>query len=292
MKHLLKSKLAWLAVLAGILIWFASFKMSQKAQTSNLGIVTRGDLVQRITLAGTINPNRKTFISAPYNGYVKKLYVQIGDQVHAGDPIVSLAQSLHGSSEDVYPLRAPFTGTVVQILKTEGEYVEQQSSQGAGNALVRIDDLTKLNIEANSPEIEVGKLKVGQEAIIKASAILSRSYKGKIQYISLAAKEQKDWDKSRVEFSVFIEIIDKDSQIKPGMSVVIDIIANKLTNILTLRHEFIQKDGAKYFVMTEKGEKKSIDIGLQNEEVFEIKSGIVEGQKVQQTDFLSVLKDR
>ena len=291
MRRLLKNKMSWVALSIVVLIGIALTKTSQKTRTSNIGQVTRGDLVQRVTIAGTVNPNRKTVISAPYNGYVRKLYVHVGDQVRAADPVVSLAQSLRGSAEDVYPLRAPFAGTVVQVLKTEGEYVEQQSSQGGGNAMVRIDDLTKIFVEANSPEIEVGKLKLEQEAIIKASAVLGRSYKGKIQHISLAAKEQKDWDKSRVEFPVVIEIVDKDSQIKPGMSVIADIITNKLINVLTLKHEFIQKDGDKYFVVTEKGEKKNIEVGFQNEEAFEIKSGLSEHEKIRQTDFLSVLKE-
>lgn len=256
----------------------------------NLGVATRGDLVQRVTIAGGVQPNRKTLISAPYSGYVRKLYVEVGKRVAAGDPVVSVAQSLRGSSEEVYPMRAPFAGTVVQVLKTEGEYVEQSSSSSGANAIVRIDDLTRIFVEANSPEIEVGKLKLGQEAVIKASAVLGRAYRGRIKHISLASKSQNDWDKSRVEFPVQLEVEDADTQLKPGMSVVIDIVTQKIPGALTLKHEFIRKEGDKYFVVTEKGDKKEVEVGAQNEEAFEIKKGLVEGEKIRQTDFLSVLK--
>jgi HlyD family secretion protein len=249
--------------------------------------VLRSDLIQRVTVAGNITPNRKTLISAPYPGYIRKIFVNIGDAVKGGDPIVTLAQSLKENSEETYPLRAPFSGTVVQVLKTEGEYVDQQSGQG-GNTLVRIDDLNHLFVDASVPEIEMGKLKVGQEVIIKASAVLGRSYKGRIKNISLAAKEQKDWDRSRVEFPVVIQILDNDHGLKPGMSVVLDIVTQKKTQILTLRHEFIQKNDNQYFVVTQQGERKEIDVGIQNEEVFEIKKGLTEGEKVRQTDFLSL----
>ena len=288
-KKLLKNKIAWLAVIALLFLAFVVTKTSQKSQAANIGEVTRADLIQRVTIAGSVSPNRKTLISAPYNGYVRKIFVQVADKVHTGDPIVSLAQSLHGSAEDVYPLRAPFTGTVVQVLRQEGEFVEQT---GGSNAMVRIDDLTRIFVEAGAPEVDVGKLKIGQEVIIKASAVLDRTYKGKIQHISLAAKEQKDWDKSRVEFPVFMEVNDKDEQIKPGMSVIVDIITNKLSNVLTLRHEFLQKEREKYFVITESGIRKDVEVGIQNEEVFEIKSGVAEKEKIRQTDFLSVLKDQ
>jgi multidrug efflux pump subunit AcrA (membrane-fusion protein) len=292
-RSLLKNKKRW--VVLGLVICLGVWALTRevrKPKSTHMGSVVRADLVQRVTIAGTLNPNRKTLISAPYNGYVRKIHVDIGRKVQAGDPIVSVSQSLRGSGEEVFPLRAPFDGTVVQVLKTEGEYVEVNGGQGSGNALVRIDDLTRLLVEASAPEIEVAKLLIGQEAVIKASAVLGRAYKGKIRHISLAAKEQKDWDKSRVEFPVVIEVLDSDAQLKPGMSVVVDIITHKAEKILTLRHEFIQKDGEKYFVVTEEGTKKPIEVGLQNEEVFEIKSGAAEGEKIRQTDFLSLIKER
>ncbi|MGK5085859.1 efflux RND transporter periplasmic adaptor subunit [Bdellovibrionota bacterium FG-1] len=290
MKRFLINKYAWLFLSALLIGGLALTRTSQKAQGLNMGAVVRGDLIQRVTISGVVKPNRRTLISPPYNGYIKKMFVEVGQQLKAGDPVVSIAQSLGGNAEEVYPLRAPFAGMVVQVLKTEGEYVEQQGSQG-GNALVRIDDLTRLFVEASTPEIEVDKLKLGQEAVIKASAVLGRAYTGKIRHISLAAKDQNDWDKSRVEFPVVIEVTNSDLQLKSGMSVVVDIITNKLTNILTLKHEFLQKDGDKFFVVTENGEKKPIEVGTQNEEVFEVRGGVKEGEKIRQTDFLSIIKD-
>ena len=288
MRRWLSGKSIWIILCALALGGWAYTRPFKKVASSNLGSVTRGDLIQRVTIAGSLNPKRKTLISAPYNAYIRKLYVQIGQAVKDGDPIVSLAQSLRGNAEDSFPLRAPFAGIVVQVLKTEGEFVEQ----GIANSLVRIDDLSQLFVEASAPEIEVDKLKIGQEVVIKASAILGRSYKGKIDRISLAAKEQKDWDKSRVEFPVMIQVLDHDAQLKPGMSVIVDIITGKLKNVLTVRHEFIQKEGDKYFVVTENGTKKSVEVGIQNEDFFEIKGGVAEGEKIRQTDFLSLLKDR
>src|SRR5438309_1165925 len=98
--------------------WFAK---NDEVRTSP---VKRIDLVQQVTVSGTIIPNRRTMFTPPYNGYVKKIFVDLGSEVKAGSPVVSLSQSLRGE-DDAKPLRAPFSGTVVQVLKTEGEYVEQ-----------------------------------------------------------------------------------------------------------------------------------------------------------------------
>jgi multidrug efflux pump subunit AcrA (membrane-fusion protein) len=277
-----------IALLLLAFLAFGAYRGSHVSTGFVLGTTTRGDLVKRVTIAGSISPNQKTVISAPYSGYVKKLYVKIGDHVKAGDPIVSLTQSLTAAHEEVYPMRAPFDGVVVQVLKTEGEYVDPTNTNSNGTGIVRIDDLTHFYVDATSPEVEIGKLKVGQEAIIKSSSILSRTYKGRIRFISLAAKEQRDWDKSRVEFSVMIDVLDDDTQLKSGMSVICDIVAEKASKALMLRQEYVEKDGDKYFVSTEAGVRKEVEIGLQNEEAFEIRKGLVEGEQVRQIDFLSI----
>lgn len=280
----------WIAVFAVLasmslaLYYFSKSKSFSSSGKTRVSKVEKGELVQRVTVAGTVIPNRKTLITAPYSGYVKQLFVKIGDQLKKSDPIISVVQSLQ-SVDPVFPLRAPFSGTVVQINKTEGEYVKEGDPN---EFMVRIDDLTRLFVLANSPEIDLVKFKEGLEAVIRASAILDRSYKGVIRETSLAAMAQERWN-TQVVFPIKIEITDADQQIKPGMSAVIDVITNKKTDVLVLRHEFIEKDNEEYFVTLTNGERRKIDVGIQNEEACEIKSGLREGDEIKQVDFLKLL---
>lgn len=117
-------------------------------------------------------------------------------------------------------MRAPFNGTVVQILKSEGAFLEKSGT----NIVVRIDDLSQLFATTEVAELDYARLKIGQSANIKATAIQDRNYKGEIIQISQAAIEQERWDRSKVEFPVKIKILDQDDQLKPGMSVVLDVI--------------------------------------------------------------------
>ena len=48
---------------------------------SNRGTVAKGELIQRVTFSGTVSPNRKSVITAPYNGYVRNVYVRVGEKV-------------------------------------------------------------------------------------------------------------------------------------------------------------------------------------------------------------------
>ncbi|MBK7963351.1 MAG: hypothetical protein IPK04_20470 [Bdellovibrionales bacterium] len=54
---------------------------------------------------------------------------------------------------------------------------------------------------------------------------------------------------------------------------------------MTLRHEFVRRENEKYFVVLASGERRDIQVGTQNEEGFEVISGLQEGEKIKQVDF-------
>ncbi|MBL7544541.1 MAG: efflux RND transporter periplasmic adaptor subunit [Bdellovibrionaceae bacterium] len=278
----------FIVIMAATVGFFFRSRSSASGTVERLGQVVRQELVQTVTIAGTVEPIRTTVVAAPYEGYVKKIYVRQGQIVKAAEPIVSIAQSLQ-AAENVFPIRAPFTGTVTQLLKNEGQFVRQNDSR---EYIMRIDDMTKLYIYANAPEIDVVKIKTGLEAVIKASAILSRNYKGVVREISEAATTKEQWGRSQVEYLVKIEITDGDEKLKPGMTSIVDIITNKKEGVLTLAHEFIHKENDNYFVFLKDGSKKNIKVGLQNESIFEIVDGLDENQSVHQVDFLKLIENQ
>ena len=285
MKNSSNKKYILLSLLVFIILGAVAIISMSTTKTKNLdiGTVVKQDLIQRVTIAGTVTPFKKTLVITPYNGYVKKLFVKVGDRVKQGDPLVSVVQSLQ-NGDGSFPLRSPLDGVIVQVGKSEGEFVKDGDP---AEYILRIDDNSKYFILADAAEIDRVKLKSGQEAIIRASAILDRTYKGIIRELSLAAKEKDQWGRSSqsVEFSIKIEIIDSDEKLKSGMSVVIDIITAKKENVLTLRHEFIRRDKEQYFVILKSNSRKNIQVGVQNEEGFEIISGLNEGEEIKQVDF-------
>ncbi len=258
----------------------------KSAPNQRLGSVQRQDLIQKVTIAGTVAPKRRTLVTTPYNGYVKQIFVQVGDAVKAGQPLVSVTQSLQ-SSEAVFPLRAPYAGTVVQVQKNEGENVKEGD---INEYIMRIDDLSQFYVNATAPEIDRTKLAKGQETVIKVSALFNKSYKGKITELALAPKEKSG--ENQLDYPVRIEVLNKDEQLGSGMSVLVDIVTAKKENVLTLRHEYIHRkdDGSPYVVLAT-GEKQDIKLGMQNDEMFEIE-GLNEKTQVQQVDFSALSAEK
>jgi multidrug efflux pump subunit AcrA (membrane-fusion protein) len=270
--------LAALCLLAGV-------GCAKKNAGVRLGTVAKGSVMQRVTVTGYLSPARRTLISAPYEGYLHKIAVKVGQRVKAEEPVFSIRPSRPMVGEEFFSIRAPIAGTVVQILKSEGELVRQNDP-----GFVRIDDLSRLQLEADVPEVDVSKLEEGQEGVIRATAVPDRTYKGVIKRISRAAVERTTWDRARVEFSIVLDIVDKDDRLQPGMSAMVDVIAKKVENVLTLRLEYLEKTDDGIFVTLENGERREVKTGMQNEEAAEIVSGLKEGDRVRQVDYLALGK--
>lgn len=256
---------------------------SENERLKASGEVTKQDVIQRISINGTVRGQRQAQVQPGYNGYVGKIFVKVGQTVQAGQPLVSVTQTISQPLSEVYPIRAPFAGVVTQILKREGEYVTTNSESGT---LIYVDDLSQIWVNANVPEVDIAKVRIGLDAQIRANALPNKLYQGVVRTISLSPRESQDrWDRGRVEYPIEIEVIQPDKDLLSGMTVVADVISAKAEGVATIRHEFLQRDKDGYFLKDLKGKRHNIEVGLSNEELVEITKGAEVGLRVEMKDF-------
>lgn len=260
-------------------------------KTKRLGKVKRGDLIQRVTVSGMIYPARRTIFVAPYDGYIRRIYVKIGQKIKMNEPVVSIASSLM-SPEQVFPIRAPFAGTVVDIEKREGEYVGKDEQKN--KTIVRVDDQEKFYVVAKAAELDASRVKIGMEVEIRINAFKHGLLKGVVREIDLAAQEADGWKEQQATFGIRVEIIDPPPDLRSGQSAIVDVVTGKYENVLYLEHEFINRDNkageSQDFVITAKGKRKNIKTGRQTDVAVEVVDGLSEGDEVEQIDFLKLLE--
>lgn len=289
MRFLSRNSLVLAVVLGLAAAWYvtqASTKKGRAGRAVRYGKVKRGDLVQRVTISGVVTPARRTIFVAPYSGYIQRIFVTIGQKVNKGDPILSVTSSLQ-SPEPVYPIRAPFTGTVVGLSKSEGEYVTEKDTK---DIIARIDDLTKYYVVAKAPETDASRIKKDMKVEIKINALTKGSLTGVVRDIELAAEEGDGWRSQSSTFKVTVEVLDPPADVRSGQSAIIDIVTEKFADVLYLEHEFINADGDEKFVIDKNGKRKGVETGNQSDLAAEIKSGLKEGEQVEQVDFLKLLE--
>jgi HlyD family secretion protein len=77
-------------------------------------------------------------------------------------------------------IRAPITGSVLQVNAKPGELASPSSPQ----PLVLIGDVSALRVRAEIDERDLGGMKVGQAATVRAAAFTGREFAGKVSFVA------------------------------------------------------------------------------------------------------------
>ncbi len=125
------------------------------------------------------------------------------------------AKLLNKNIRDCY-LIAPQNGTVVKQFVEKGESVAPMSS------LIKIADLSNIELKIYVSEMELGKVKLGQKAEVTIDSFPDKKYNGIVTYISPEAEftpknvQTKD-ERTKLVFAVKIEIQNENFELKSGM---------------------------------------------------------------------------
>jgi membrane fusion protein, heavy metal efflux system len=105
----------------------------------------------------------------------------------------------------MFPLRSPFTGTVIEKHAILGELADPEKS------LFTIADLSTLWIEADLYEKDLGRVKAGSAAEIEVAAYPDIVFRGKLTYVSDVMDAKTRTVKAR------IEVPNAERRLKPQM---------------------------------------------------------------------------
>ncbi|GAG86719.1 unnamed protein product, partial [marine sediment metagenome] len=172
-------------------------------------------------------------------------------------------------------LTPPINGIITYIDIKVGQEIEAQTT-----TQVKITDLSKFHIEADIDEIDIGKLKEGQEALIVLDTYPDEELIGSIYYISQIGDESTGAVTYEIKFNIED---DKGLEIRTLMSATVDIEIEGRKNVLILPNNAItEKDNKKFVTIVIGEERKEVEIetGYSDEVNTEIVSGLKEGDKV------------
>jgi HlyD family secretion protein len=112
-------------------------------------------------------------------------------------------------------VRAPINGTIIAKNVERGTVISSPVSDvGGGTVLLKMADLTLVQVKTFVDETDIGKLRVGMEANVTVDAYPQRPFKGEL----LKIEPQADTIQNVTMFPVLVRIDNKDGLLKPGMS--------------------------------------------------------------------------
>ena len=133
-------------------------------------------------------------------------------------------------------ITAPISGVVTQINVEEGEIVISGRSAFASiPPIMTIADLSKMVVKVYVNEVDIGKVKVGQRAIVKVSTFPDRRYEGRVVEVSPSGQLRDNV----IKFEVVVEILGSPPELRPGMTADVDIIVDERDDVLQLPIEAV-----------------------------------------------------
>lgn len=129
---------------------------------------------------------------------------------------------------------APIDGSISSLTSELGERVVG-TGQFAGTEVMRVADLSNMEVRVNVNESDVVNVKVGDRARIQIDAFQGRKFEGVVKEIASSAKTTGAMTQEEVtNFLVKIRISDRETSMRPGMSANADIETRTVENVVAV----------------------------------------------------------
>lgn len=167
-----------------------------------------------------------------------------------------------------YTVQSPIGGTVVSVNALEGGIAP------VNMPLMTIVNTDLLEIVTNISEYDIHKVKLGQGVKITGDAFEGKTYRGQVKYIDAMAVSNNTGQGKETVVRVKIEVMDKNTDMKPGFTADVDILTESKKGVLVVPYEaiFTKKNGEKVIFTVEKGKAKEhvIQTGIESDLTVEV----------------------
>ena len=168
-------------------------------------------------------------------------------------------------------LRSPFRGVVQEVPAQQGANIK------TGDPLVEVADLSSVWVWADFYEDELAMLKQGQKVVVTTKSFPDDKFEGEIALINPFLDVANRTSKVR------IDIPNPDFKLRPGMYANVELSMD-MGYGLTVPVSAIMPTGERYIVFVDKGggklEPRKVQLGNKIGDSYEVKSGLVEGERV------------
>ncbi len=135
-------------------------------------------------------------------------------------------------------VRSPIDGIVLDKPVDEGQVIMGGlNTVSGGTTIVTIADMSRVYVYANIDEVDVGKIKLGQEAVIVADAFPDEKFIGKVLRIDPLAKVEQNVTR----FPVVIEVPNPKYRLLAGMNATVTITVYDNPNALVVPVEALKE---------------------------------------------------
>lgn len=128
-------------------------------------------------------------------------------------------------------VRAPITGTIIEKLVETGQVISSPMKDfGGGTSLMKMADLSTVQVRALVDETDVGKIQPGKPVTVRVAAYPNQPFPGEVHKI----EPQAQADQSVTTFAVLIRLPNPQGLLRPGMNADVEIRVAERDGVLAV----------------------------------------------------------
>ena len=287
----------------------------ETVQLVKVARVTEQAVPQVVSYTATIEPYKRNLISSSLPNRIKKIYVEVGDHVKAGQKLVDLdranlaQQKLQldnleleynrvkelfavggASQQQVDQMRTQYETAktsyenldenTVLVSPTNGVVTARNYDNGdlATGAILTVMQIQPVKVEVNISESDFTKVKLGMPVDVNVEVYGDEVFKGKVSLIHPTI------DPATRTFVTEINIPNGDNRIRPGMFARVNIDFGNVNRVVVPDQAVVKRSGSgDRFVYVYKDGKVSfnqVQLGRHMDTSYELISGVENGSEV------------
>jgi HlyD family secretion protein len=173
-------------------------------------------------------------------------------------------------------ISAPIDGVIAQVATQEGETV---SAGLNAPTFVTLIDLDRLEVAAYVDEVDVGRVRPGQEATFTVDAFPDAEFTGAISAVYPRAVIQSNV----VNYITTIAIADSQGRLKPDMTATVTIALDEREGVVAVPDKALRRERGRTVVRVAGvggAASREVKVGLRGGGYVEIVSGLADGERV------------
>ena len=185
---------------------------------------------------------------------------------------------------------SPISGTIIESSAEEGQLLTDAT------AIMKIADLTDLDIMAYVSEYDIAKIAVGQDVELTSDGIEDKIYHGTIKKIEPVAESQSTISGSETVVPVLVHLTDNDDLVKPGMEFDMEFITVDIQNAdyIPVSAVTLDTETETYYVYVvgDDGiiEKREVELGVTSDMYMQLISGLEKDERILESPDTNVVE--
>jgi len=231
------------------------------------------DIDRVLEIQGTVKlvPDLHSHVTSRIPGRVLALYAAVGDRVVKGQKLAEIQSLQLGNPPPVATVEATTSGVVNDRGVTLGQSIDP------GLDLFHVVDLSRVIVQGNVYEEDVGKVVAGQACRVRVLGYPDETFPGKTTYVGL------ELDPETRTLPLWISVQNPGWKLRPEMFAQATVVLGRSEGVLVVPQDAVLEERGERFVFVRNGntfDRVDIQTGVADDRFVEVTDGLVPGDVV------------